>query len=134
PSTLLLSFPALWLIGEWLRSWLFTGFPWLYLGYGHLESWLAGWAPVLGVMGVSLIVAASAAALAHALILPRADRRRPLAALLPLLLIASLWPAGMALRSLEWTEARADTLSVGMVQGNIPQELKWDPGFLQPTL
>ena len=52
---LVLGFPAVFVLGEWMRSWLFTGFPWLYLGYGLMETPLLGWAPVLGVFGISLL-------------------------------------------------------------------------------
>ena len=47
----MLVFAACWTLAEWLRSCLLTGFPWLYLGYGHLDTPLAGWAPVFGVFG-----------------------------------------------------------------------------------
>lgn len=43
--------PALWVLSEWLRSWLFTGFPWLQIGYGQLHNPLSGVAPLLGVLG-----------------------------------------------------------------------------------
>src|SRR5690606_2237171 len=46
-----LAFSALWLLGEWLRTWLLTGFPWLFLGYSHINSPLAALAPVFGVLG-----------------------------------------------------------------------------------
>ncbi len=51
-----LGFAACWVLFEWLRSWLFTGFPWLYLGYGHINTLLANLAPVLGVLGISFAV------------------------------------------------------------------------------
>ena len=63
PGGMLLGFPALWVLFEWLRSWLFTGFPWLYLGYGHVDTWIAGWAPVVGVYGLSFICALTASCL-----------------------------------------------------------------------
>lgn len=130
PTSLLLSFPALWVMGEWIRSWLFTGFPWLYLGYGHIHTWLAGWAPVTGVLGVSFIVALTASALAFLWL----SRERKLLAPVPLAICGLLWLAGAGLQSITWTRPYADPLTVGIVQGNIPQEKKWDPDFLRPTL
>ena len=55
--TFFLVFPSLWVLGEWFRGWVFSGFPWLYLGYAHTDTWLSGWAPVTGVLGISWIVA-----------------------------------------------------------------------------
>ena len=48
PSWRAAQFASLWVIFEWLRGWLLTGFPWLYAGYGALDSPLAGWIPVVG--------------------------------------------------------------------------------------
>ncbi len=64
----LLGFAAAWLLIEWLRSWIFTGFPWLYVGYSHLHSPLAGWAPVLGIHGLNFFTALSGAAVAELLL------------------------------------------------------------------
>ena len=55
--TSLIVFPSLWVLGEWFRGWIFSGFPWLYLGYAHTDTWLSGWGPVGGVLGLSWIVA-----------------------------------------------------------------------------
>ncbi|MDQ2075185.1 apolipoprotein N-acyltransferase [Marinimicrobium sp. ABcell2] len=134
PLALVVSFPLLWLLGEWLRSWFLTGFPWLYLGYGHMETWLAGWAPVLGVMGVSLIMILSAGLIAHWLALWQANIRPRAHHWGMTVLILALWPAGLALKQTAWTEISDTPISVGMVQPNIPQELKWRPEFIQPTL
>lgn len=128
--SLLLAFPALWLLGEWVRSWLLTGFPWLYLGYGHLDTWLAGWAPVVGVMGLSLALCLTAGLAAYWLWHWRRDTRAGRISLLLLL----LWPLGLALKPLDWTQPQGAPVSIGMVQPNIPQELKWRPDFVQPTL
>ena len=63
PARLMLFFPALWTITEWMRSWIFSGFPWLSIGYSQVPSSpLAGYAPLLGVFGVSLITATIAGA------------------------------------------------------------------------
>lgn len=128
-----LALPAIWLLGEWLRSWFLTGFPWLYLGYSQLETPLSGYAPVFGVMGVGLITLFCASSLALA-IKWLSTKQRP-ALLLPSIgLSLALIVGGQALKAVEWTQVKGDAISVGMIQPNIPQEKKWDPDFYQPTL
>jgi len=60
-----LAFPSVWILGEWMRSWLLTGFPWLYLGYAHVDTWLGGWAPLLGVFGIGWLGIVSGNIIAH---------------------------------------------------------------------
>src|SRR6185436_17039987 len=69
PITLIVLFPALWSLTEWMRSWILSGFPWLSVGYSQVPSSpFAGYAPVLGVYGVSLFVAAVAGAAASVIV------------------------------------------------------------------
>lgn len=116
---LTLAFPALWVLGEWTRAWVLTGFPWLYLGYGHINTPLAGWFPVTGVYGVSFCVVFAAAAFAHYLL----DKK-----LSPLIFTLTLFVAGYGLQQLRWTQVRYDTpIAVGIVQPNFALEDKWNP-------
>jgi apolipoprotein N-acyltransferase len=127
---MLLGFPALWVLFEWLRSWLLTGFPWLYIGYSALDTWADGWVPVIGVFGVSLLCAFSASCLYLAYM-----RRHLQAYLVYATMIASLWLIGWQLQQAKWVApASATPLSVGIVQPNIPQELKWQREYYEPTL
>ena len=111
--------PALWVAVEWARSWLFSGFPWLTLGYGQIDGPLAAWAPVVGVHGVSLLVAFIAGALAMLLIGPQRRRIAGLGALLGLALFSAL------LAGRDWTTPVGGTREVALVQGGISQERKW---------
>jgi len=126
---LLLGFPVFFVLNEWLRSWLFTGFPWLFLGYGHIDSPLVGWAPVGGVFFVSLISAFFSSALCL-LFLPSVQSKIKI---LSVIAVAMFWAEGKALTSFEWTEPSGEAIKIGIVQPNIPQELKWSPEFRQPT-
>ena len=72
-TKIICAFPAIWLLLEWTRSWIFTGFPWLYLGYTQLNSPLKGYAPVFSVYGVSLAVLVSSSLLLNAI--PSLDKK-----------------------------------------------------------
>ena len=124
----LLVFPALWVLLEWIRSWLFTGFPWLAVGYSQVPlSPLAGYAPLLGVFGVSFFCALSAGLLSL-MIGMHALRKRCL------ILLIALWLAGFGLKQIEWTQPSGSALEVSLLQGNIPQEIKWREDQLVNTL
>ncbi|WP_051229502.1 apolipoprotein N-acyltransferase [Paludibacterium yongneupense] len=136
-----LVFPASWLLGEWLRGVLFTGFPWGQIAYSQItESPLAGFAPVTGIYGVSLLLALLSGLLATLALTdwrwrtgrpvpPDWRRRIALAGG-----IAAIALAGSALKSISWTEPVGKPLTVALAQGNIPQSIKWDPVSYQSTL
>ena len=121
--------PASWTLAEWLRGWIFTGFPWLAVGYSQVPSGpLAGFAPLLGVFGVSLGVAASGGLL---MLVIRHRAARPWPALAAL---AVLWIVGFGLKQALWTVPLGQPLAVSLLQGNIAQDLKWRPERVAPTL
>jgi apolipoprotein N-acyltransferase len=126
PFRLLVAFAAGWILSEWLRGWLFTGFPWLTLGSSQIDAPLAGYAPLAGVYGVGLATAVTAAMLVALL---RKRTRLP-----AVLTLCVLWAGGWLLDRVEWTRVRGDTLKVALVQGNIAQENKWVPENLKHTL
>lgn len=132
PARRLILFPAFWVIGDWVRSWLLTGFPWLYLGTAQVDGPLAGYAPVTGVHGVTFLIVASATALFGAAIM-LAHRRTAAAAVTAVLAILT-WIAGPALAGLNWTQRDDTPMGITAVQGNIPQQIKWDPNFLKKQI
>ena len=119
--------PALWLLIEWLRGWLFTGVPWLQLGYSQLDTPLAGWFPVLGSYGVSYAVALTAALLA--VTISNRSLPRTMAAI-----VVAIWIVGAWVGTVTWTTTGGSPLRVVLAQGNIPQHKKWLPEMRQPTL
>ncbi len=130
-ARLALALPALWAASEMLRGWLFTGFPWLVSGYAHSDGPLAGWAPVLGVYGMTLVAALVSAALAGALA-PGARRTRAWSA--SAIVAVALLGAGQALRAIQWTQADGAPINVRLVQGNVPQDMKFSDEGLQRAI
>lgn len=128
PLWLLIVSPAAWVFVEWLRGWVLSGFPWLALGYGQIDLPLAGWAPVLGVYGVSFMLIISAAAILTMLITPGAGR------LLALFAFVAPWFVGGILQTVDWTEPHGEALRTSIVQGGIAQDQKWLLEQRQPTL
>jgi apolipoprotein N-acyltransferase len=141
PVRLSLLFPALWAVTEWMRSWILSGFPWLSMGYSQVPSSpLAGYAPLLGVYGVSLVTAAVAGAAASAIdgffrrrSAPKPNKQSS-AVIAGICVAGTLVIAGAALKTHQWTHPVGGPTSVTLLQGNIPQELKWRPERALATL
>ena len=108
--------PILWFTFEWFRGWVLTGMPWLSLGYALGESPLAGFAPLIGVYGLSAIGVLVSIALIQ-VIQYKAYRFTSL--------IVIVFATGLSLQPIEWTEQQSKSLDVTIVQGNIPQKMKW---------
>jgi len=124
PTRAALIVAGLWTLAEWLRGTLFTGFPWLALGYSQSPpSPLAGYAPLLGSYGLAFIVALLAALLGF-------GWRR----LWPALIVVGVVAFGFVLRGIGWTEPVGAPLRVALLQGNVPQSLKWDPKRLSLSI
>jgi apolipoprotein N-acyltransferase len=116
-----LFFAALMATVDWLRSWIFTGFPWLAIGYSQAApSPLNGFAPLLGVHGLSLLLALSGALLL-----------RWRSGLVFMVLIGL---AGFGLGQIAWTTPLGAPISVALIQGNVPQEMKFRPEAFTRTL
>jgi apolipoprotein N-acyltransferase len=128
-SKWLLVAPALWTLLEWVRSWLFSGFPWLALGYSQIDSPLSGLAPYLGVFGASWAVVASAGLVL--LVLTTQNWR---VKLLWGGIAVCLWLSAWGLGKIAWVEPVGASLRVSLVQGNISQDRKWRSDQLQKTL
>jgi len=118
--------PAAWVLLEWSLSWFLTGFPWLAFGYAAIDDALSGFAPVGGVYAVTLAMCV-AAGLAWCIALGHA--RWPAAGALVLLLAC-----GYGLRATAWTAPVGKPLRVALLQGNVPQEMKFDPERYERTL
>lgn len=121
-----LAFAALWTLAEWLRSHIFTGFPWLLLGDSQTNTWLAGYLPLLGSFGVSFLLLVSGGFIALWLKKPRQWWRGGLALL--------IWVGGLALAQVVWTTPDTGKTTVSLVQASIPQSDKWQPGELDNIL
>ncbi len=128
---LLLVMPALIALADWSRMWMFTGFPWLVLGYTQVPaSPLSGFAPVLGVFGVTWLLALAAGAL----VLMLHYRRQHRAVFFCFSLLVAIFFVGGVMKLIEWSQAQGEPIKVSLLQGNVPQELKFDAERLRTTL
>ncbi len=126
-----LVFPSLWTLPELLRGSLFSGFPWLLLGYTQTFTFLSGYAKCFSVFGVSWIVAFLAALvlLSAQSLFQKKQRMRLLSCLF---LIALTLGGGAILHHQRFVQPVAGPpLKVALVQGDIPQIIKWSPQALQ---
>jgi apolipoprotein N-acyltransferase len=121
--------PAAWVLIEWARSWVLTGFPWMALGYGQIDLPLAGWAPVIGVYGVSFMLVLSASAVIPTLMATSFGGRIGGTALIVL-----PWLVGGVLSLVDWTEPTGKALRTSIVQAGVSQDKKWQRDQLRPIM
>ncbi len=114
------TFACLWVIFEWIRGWIFTGFPWLLMGHVHHTGPLHGLLPLFGSFGASWATILLGCFVAVFVI---AEFRQKIVAAITLVIITiSLYFANQII----WTHAEDEKLDVVLIQGNISQEMKWD--------
>ena len=121
----MLLLPAAWTLFEWLRSWVLTGFPWLSAGYAAVGWPLQGFAPVGGVFGISFLMLSLAGMLCWG-----TQARKPIA-LAPFVLVLA---CGELLRHVDWSEPAGEPVRVALLQGNVPQDMKFRPERYEQTL
>ena len=121
---LTLALPACWMLGEWIRTWLLTGFPWLFLGYGHLNTWLSGWAPVTGVISISFILVLCAGVIAEWIWRYQHETRKDIALIILSGVAVAFWIIGAGLKTITWAQPDDTPISVAMVQPNVDQSIK----------
>lgn len=120
-----LAFAAFWVIQEWLKTWLLSGFPWLFMGYAFTEqTWINGLAPIFGVFGISFV-----AVLFCASVVELFRHKAAFMAFSVFVLVVAF-----AASFVDWTKPTGDKLSVSLVQGNIPQDVKWLTEYRLQTL
>lgn len=115
-----------WLLAEFLRGVLLTGFPWLTLGYSQIDGPLAAFAPVIGEKGISALIIAISIAIVYVI----KQRKR----YLHLAFLAAICVASLLLQKTVWVSPTGKSVKTVMVQGNIKQAMKWAPELTWPTM
>lgn len=119
--------PLVWVATEMGRTYVFTGFPWVLMGYSQTSVLpIAQFASLFGVYGISALVASVSAGLAVFGLEGSAFRRIvPAAATLFLVGGVAVWGSARVNRSA--LTQTGDPVRVGLIQGNVNQDEKWDP-------
>lgn len=121
-----------WTIAEWLRGTLFTGFPWMATGYAHVDGPLSGWAPIIGMYGVTWLAAFICGAIGLLLHRQKTGQEAPAAATTAFAIVLAL--TGWGLGSVSWSTPDGKPVLLRLVQGNVPQSEKFDPSLMQRGL
>ena len=129
PKQCLIIFPLLWTIWELIRGSILTGFPWLLIGYTQLKTPLSGLAPIVGVYGLSFITLIISGALVLI-----AEKKSFKIHCIALGLILLFFGSGLLLKKHAWTKPIGKPFSVSLIQGNIPQIVKWNPNYAVQTI
>tara|TARA_Y100001934_G_C12375193_1_gene788777 strand:- start:2412 stop:3959 length:1548 start_codon:yes stop_codon:yes gene_type:complete len=120
---------SIWTLSEWLRGVMpFFGFPWLTMGYSQAPfSPIVGYAAVTGVYGISLVLILSSACISLFF-------ERELRSWRNIIFLPIIWFVGFSLQFINWGEPQGDPVTVSLLQGNISQEMKWNPEHVTHTM
>ena len=128
PLRWLVAMPALWVLAEWLRGWVLSGFPWLSIGYSQTDTPLAALAPLAGLYGVTWATLLCAGVLVTLVLGNNRQRGIGIAAGVALAVLVG------SAAQIAWTSEGERELRIRLVQGAVPQELKWAAEQRDPTL
>jgi apolipoprotein N-acyltransferase len=123
-----LIFSALWCLGEYCRSTLLTGFPWMLLGFGQMDTPLKYLLPLVGVYGVSFLTCLAGSCLA---IISQEKKKAQLPWLFALV---GLILSPLALQNKAWTKAQGAPISIGVIQADLSMRDKWDEALFLNVL
>ncbi len=128
--------PSFWLLGEYLRSVVLTGFPWLSLGYTQMNSPLAVFAPVIGEVGITAIILIINIILTTFFIALTSKNKQMTSRIfiLPTILLVTLITTQTALNNISWVTPTGKKTTIALVQGNVEQSIKWQPAQEWPTM
>ena len=122
--------PFIWTFIEWMKGWVFTGFPWLTMGYSQISSSpLSGFLPLVGIYGVTFILTSLALTLSF---IPLHKHKN--SQLLKLGFVCIIFILGNFLKQIEWTDPIGEPISISLIQGNIAQDNKWQKETITQTL
>lgn len=127
-SRCLIAFPTWWVLWEIIRGWFLTGFPWLYVGYSQIDNHLASaFAPIGGVFLVSFFTVLLSCTLYSLIDYYYIQKNKPQLLRSLYLLFVCIWVLAYGIQKFPMVYPTGNTISVALVQGNIPQLLRWDP-------
>jgi apolipoprotein N-acyltransferase len=145
PAVCLFLIPALWVSLEYIRSFLFTGFPWELMGYTQYRALhIIQISDMFGVYGISFLILLANVAIYQVYLYFTASNRHTTpvtkrgiigAALAAVIMISVAWVYGaFRIKSIDALAGKSASERIAVVQGNIEQSLKWDPAFQVETI
>jgi len=118
--------PSMWLFCEYLRGMVLTGFPWLSLGYTQIDGPLAALAPVIGEVGITISLLVICVALSQIL-----NKNYRLISISTLIFFAMII---VVVNQINWLTPSGKSVKVALIQGNIEQNMRWQPEQEWPTM
>jgi apolipoprotein N-acyltransferase len=145
PARCLITIPFIWVALEYIRTYIFTGFPWALLGHSpYLRLQLIQIADLFGAYGVSFLIVLGNTAffLALTLITRQTWQNTPVSKRLPAVAVIFFvlgflftWIYGTwRIKTTDHLIAASPSARIAVIQGNVDQAVKWDPAFQAATI